>query len=143
MMAVESHDCSISELYVVSCVHSARTCVSITCQVASDSSTRQAAHSHHPSHSANTSLFDVAHVRSTRDNAAVQTHPFSWDHVHINFSMVSSLELAIFVFPASCDPRFDLVQCFVTHVICLRIVRPTPRDCDRCPSIGRSTRKID
>ena len=143
MMAVESHDHSIFESDVVSCVHSAGTIVSISSQVASDSSARQTTHSHHSTHSANTSLFDAAHVRSTCNNCTIMPHPFSCNHVGINFSMVSSLELAVWMVPASCDSCSNVVQCFVTHVVSLRIVRSTPRDCDRCPSIGRSTRKID
>ena len=107
MMAVESHDDSIHESYVVSGVHSAGCGEAM----ASDSSGSvvDAAHCHNLSHSAHASLFDLAHVASSWHDGSVSCDPFSRQHLCRHLGMVAALKFAIVVFPAGGHTSFDVV----------------------------------
>ena len=109
VVTIEPHDHSVAKLNVVSCVHSARTIVAARAKVAPDSSTRQAGHGDNLSYSSHASLLDFANVRVTVRDAAVHLDVLSRQHLCANFCVVPSLKFAVGVFPASRDPRFDVV----------------------------------
>lgn len=141
VVTIESHDHTVCESDVVPGVHSAWHHITM----ASDRALFRAAHRHNSSHTSHSSLFDLAHITMTFSYASVHLEIVSRQHLSRHLRMISSLKLAILVFPTCGDACLYVVDCCVRcHVICrLRNVRPTPHSFCTRPMLDRSTRKID
>ena len=105
-MTVIPHDHSVTELDVVSGVHT----LTITGGgSASDFTIWSAADSDHLSYSSHPALFDLANVTSRRHDSVVMTHPFLRDHPSTDSSVLSWLKFAVVMAPVGGDLSLNIL----------------------------------